>query len=231
MPPIGDLNRVLWFGLFDGVALILGIGALSFVKRRSHLEGHAHVARILALIDTLLIASVVVFALVGSFWVAVLVFWIVGALRSVRPPIFTAWINQGLDPATRATVNSMSTQSDAIGQALAGPVIGGIGKRVSVPWAISVAGLLRISILFLYLRANSPGHGGHAGSRRHDAGARSRRGMTGGEGRGDHGRGGCVGVLPRSRKRRDVSLPSIRGSGEMRRLHGWRREPHTSEWR
>jgi DHA3 family tetracycline resistance protein-like MFS transporter len=153
LPPIGDLNRVLWFGVLDGVALVLGIGALAFVKRRSQLEGHAHVARILALIDILLIASVVVFAVVGSFWVAVLFFWIVGGLRSVRPPIFTAWINQGLDPATRATVNSMGTQSDAIGQALAGPVIGGIGKRVSVPWAISVAGLLRLPILFLYLRA------------------------------------------------------------------------------
>jgi len=153
LPRIGDLNRVLWFGVLDGVALVLGIGALAFVKRRSHLEGHAHVARILAVIDILLIASVVVFAVVGSFWVALVVFWIVGGLRSVRPPIFTAWINQGLDPATRATVNSMGTQSDSIGQAVAGPVIGGIGKRVSVPWAISVAGLLRLPILFLYLRA------------------------------------------------------------------------------
>jgi DHA3 family tetracycline resistance protein-like MFS transporter len=153
LPPLGDLNRVVWFGILDGVALVLGIGALSYVKRRGHLEGHVHVARILALVDLMLIASVVGFAVVGSFGWAVLLFWIVGGLRSVRGPIFTAWINQGLDPATRATINSMGGQADAVGQALAGPVVGGVGRAVSVPWAISLAGLLRLPILFLYLRA------------------------------------------------------------------------------
>jgi MFS family permease len=153
LPPLGDLNRVVWFGILDGAALVLGIGALAYVKRRGHLEGHGHVAKILALVDLLLIASVVGFAVVGSFWWAVCLFWIVGGLRSVRAPIFTAWINQGLDPATRATINSMGGQADAVGQALAGPVVGGVGRAVSVPWAISLAGLIRLPILFLYLRA------------------------------------------------------------------------------
>jgi MFS transporter, DHA3 family, tetracycline resistance protein len=153
LPSLGDLNRVVWFGILDGVALVLGIGALSYVKRRGHLEGHGHVAKILAVVDVLLIVGVVGFAVVGSFWWAVCLFWIVGGLRSVRGPIFTAWINQGLDPATRATINSMGGQADAVGQALAGPVVGGVGRAVSVPWAISLAGLIRLPILFLYLRA------------------------------------------------------------------------------
>jgi MFS transporter, DHA3 family, tetracycline resistance protein len=153
LPPLGGLNRVVWFGILDGVALVLGIGALSYMKGRGHLEGHGHVAKILAVVDLLLIGSVVGFAVVGSFWWAVCLFWIVGGLRSVRGPIFTAWINQGLDPATRATINSMGGQADAVGQALAGPVVGGVGRAVSVPWAISLAGLIRLPILFLYLRA------------------------------------------------------------------------------
>jgi MFS transporter, DHA3 family, tetracycline resistance protein len=153
LPPLGDVDRVFWFGILDGVGLLLGIAALSYVRRRSHLEGHVHVARVLALVDVLLIASVVGFAVIDSFWWAVLLFWIVGGLRSVRGPIFTAWINQGLDPATRATINSMGGQADAVGQAMAGPVAGGVGRAVSVPWAISLAGLLRLPILFLYLRA------------------------------------------------------------------------------
>ena len=119
-------------------------------------------ARLLAAIDIGLILSVVLFAVVGSFWVAVLLFWIVGGLRSVRAPIFTAWINQGLEPATRATINSIGGQADAIGQAMAGPVVGGIARGVSVPWAISVAGLLRLPILFLYLRAIRRGSVGTA---------------------------------------------------------------------
>jgi DHA3 family tetracycline resistance protein-like MFS transporter len=160
LPPLGDLNRVVWFGILDSVALLLGIGGLAYVKRLGHLEGHGHVARLLMVIDVLLIVSVVGFAVAGQFWVAVASFWIVGALRSVRGPIFTAWLNQGLDPATRATINSIGGQADAVGQALAGPVIGGVARGVSVPWAISLAGLLQVPILLLYGRAIRRGSAG-----------------------------------------------------------------------
>ncbi|HET6792585.1 MAG TPA: MFS transporter [Actinomycetota bacterium] len=153
LPSLGDLEPIVWFGILDGVGLVLGIAALAYVRRRGHLEGHGLVAKLLALVDVLLIASVVGFAVVGSFWWAAILFWIVGGLRSLRGPVFTAWINQGLDPATRATINSMGGQADAVGQAMAGPVVGGVGRAVSVPWALSLAGLLRLPILFLYLRA------------------------------------------------------------------------------
>ncbi len=153
LPAIGGLNRVVWFGILDGVGMLLGLAALSIVKRRTHLRGHATVARILAGIDVLLILGVVVFGVVGAFWAAVLAFWVVGALRSVRDPVFTAWVNQGLDPATRATVNSMGTQSDAIGQTAGGPPLGLIASAVSVPAALVVSGLLRAPALLLYARA------------------------------------------------------------------------------
>jgi MFS transporter, DHA3 family, tetracycline resistance protein len=153
LPAFGGLDRVVWFGVIDGVGLLLGLSALSFVKRRADLEGHAAVARVLMAIDVLLIVSVIVFAVVGSFWIALAAFWLVGGLRSVRDPVFTAWINQGLDPATRATINSMGSQSDAIGQTLGGPGLGLIARGVSVPSAIAVSGLLSAPLILLYLRA------------------------------------------------------------------------------
>lgn len=152
LPAIGNLDRVVWFAILDGVGLLLGIGVLSLVKRRTHLNGHAHVARILRWVDVLLIVGVVVFGLSGAFWLAVLTMWMVGALRSVRQPIFDAWLNQGLDPKTRATINSMGSQSDAVGQAAGGPVLGLIGNA-SVPFALVVSGLLRLPSLLLYARA------------------------------------------------------------------------------
>ena len=57
-------------------------------------------------------------------------------------PIFAAWYEPGLDPATRATVGSIGGQADAVGQAVARPVIDGVARGVSVPWAISLADLL-----------------------------------------------------------------------------------------
>jgi DHA3 family tetracycline resistance protein-like MFS transporter len=152
LPAIGNLNRVVWFGILDGVALLLGLGALTLVKRRTHLNGNAHVARILRWLDVLMIVCVVVFGLSGAFWLAVLAMWFVGALRSVREPVFSAWINQGLDPKSRATINSMGSQSDAVGQAAGGPVLGLIGNA-SVPLALVVSGLFQLPSLLLYARA------------------------------------------------------------------------------
>lgn len=153
LPSIGGLALPIWFGILDGGALLLGIVALAVLKRRVHLHGHVSVARVLALVDAALIVSVVAFALVGGFWPALATFWIVGTLRSVREPMFTAWLNQGLDPATRATINSVGGQSDAIGQAAGGPGIGMIARSISVPTALIVSGVLRLPALFLYARA------------------------------------------------------------------------------
>jgi len=161
LPAIGNLDRIVWFGVIDGVALILGIVALAMFKRRSHLNGHAHVARILRVIDLVLIAAVVAFGLAGVFWLALLAMWIVAAIRNVREPIFDAWVNQGLDPSTRATINSMGAQSDAIGQAAGGPALGLIGNA-SVPAALVVSGFLRLPALLLYARAIKRGTVGTA---------------------------------------------------------------------
>ena len=125
LPTLGGLALPVWFGILDGGALLLGIGALAIVKRRVHLQGHAAVARVLAGgRSSCWSLSVVAFAVVASFWWALAAFWLVGTLRSVREPVFTAWINQGLDAKTRATINSVGSQSDAIGQAAGGPGIG-----------------------------------------------------------------------------------------------------------
>jgi len=161
LPAIGNLDRIVWFGLIDGVALILGIVALATFKRRSHLNGHAHVARILRVIDLVLVAAVVGFGLAGAFWLALLTMWVVAAMRDVREPIFDAWVNQGLDPSTRATINSMGAQSDAIGQAAGGPALGVIGNA-SVPAALVVSGVLRLPALLLYARAIKRGTVGTA---------------------------------------------------------------------
>src|SRR4029077_3093192 len=76
VPEIGNLNRIVWYALIDGVALVLGIVGLATVRRRTHLNGHAHVARLLRVIDLVLIGGVVVFGLAGVFWLAVLMMWL-----------------------------------------------------------------------------------------------------------------------------------------------------------
>jgi hypothetical protein len=152
LPAIDGLAPVLWFGVIDAGGLVLGLVALAVVKRRD-LGGQVAVARLLMVIDAVIIASVVVFALAAGFWVALGAVWIVSALRSARDPVFTSWLNQGLDPKTRATINSLGGQADAVGQSVGGPVLGMIASRRSVTAAIVTSGLFALPSLFLYARA------------------------------------------------------------------------------
>jgi len=156
-PEVGQLGLVVWFGVIEGVGLILSIVAAEILRRRADLATHAGVTRVLAGIDIALVVSVVVFAVAGAFWFAVAAFWAVAFLREVREPVFTAWVNRGLDPGTRATVNSMVGQTDAIGQIAGGPTIGVVAVWWSVPAAIAVAGVLRAPALALYVRARRKG--------------------------------------------------------------------------
>lgn len=153
LPSLGGLDRVLWFGILQGGGLLLGIIAVEFIRRRVDISSHVAAAKVLAVIDIFLIAAIVAFGATGHFWVGLTLFWLIALLREANDPVFTAWINQGLDPSTRATVNSMWGQADALGEVLGGPVMGVIAQVRSAGTAIVVAGLARSPALGLFARA------------------------------------------------------------------------------
>jgi len=152
-PEVDQLGLVAWFGVIEAVGLVLALVAAEVLKRRADLADRAEATKVLALIDVLLVVCVVAFALMTSFWGALAAFWVVALLREVREPVFTAWLNRGLDASSRATVNSMAGQVDAVGQIAGGPIIGWAAVGWSVPAAIALAGILRAPALALYGRA------------------------------------------------------------------------------
>jgi DHA3 family tetracycline resistance protein-like MFS transporter len=93
------------------------------------------------------------FALSGSFAFALGTFWFASLVRRVAEPVYLTWINEGLEPGVRASVISMSSQSGALGEASAGPVIGAIGNIFGVRPALTVAAVILSPTLLLYARA------------------------------------------------------------------------------
>src|SRR5436190_10332784 len=59
----------------------------------------------------------------------------------------------------RATVNSIANQADAIGETAGGPIVGVIGKAVSLPAALATSSLFLLPTFGLYARAAR--HDGH----------------------------------------------------------------------
>jgi DHA3 family tetracycline resistance protein-like MFS transporter len=101
----------------------------------------------------LLALAIFTFALSPALVVSVAAVWLVSITRNVLGPLYDAWVNQRLDPDTRATVISMSGQVDAIGQIASGP-LAGLVSLWSIQAAIAFASLLITPALPLIARAN-----------------------------------------------------------------------------
>ena len=150
LPALGNIDPLMWFGVIRAVGMVVSTGSIEVVRRRVNTGSTISMVKTLFMITAILIVSVVGFAWARGFIFALLAYWVIVAARSMIGPIYTAWVNQRLDSAVRATVISMSGQVDAIGQILGGPVIGLIGNLFSVRAAISVSGLLLTPVLGLY---------------------------------------------------------------------------------
>src|SRR5215207_10084933 len=153
LPAIGGLEPVVWFGAIGAGGLVLSYLAAGLVARALDVGNPAVAARLLLVLDFLLVAGMLAFALAGSFALALGAFWFATLVRRVAEPVYLTWLNEGLDPAVRATVISMSSQAGALGEASAGPVVGVIGTIFGVRQALTAAALILSPTLLLYGRA------------------------------------------------------------------------------
>jgi MFS transporter, DHA3 family, tetracycline resistance protein len=152
-PLAGQFQPVFWFGLIRAVGMILSVGAVELVRRKVRTDQPAAVGRASWAISAVLVISLFSIALAKTLLVAVIAIWLISIARNVIDPLYTAWVNQRLDPRVRATVLSMSGQVDAIGQVAGGPVVGVIGSRLSVQAALLASALTLSPVLLLYPRA------------------------------------------------------------------------------
>ena len=144
---------VIWFGILGLVSKFIGLGLSEFVRRRVDFNSHTAVARAAMFLNLLIGIGIVVLALSNNLVVAFAALWVISPLRGASDPVFTAWVNQSLDPKVRATVLSMTSQVDALGQVVGGPVVGVIGNLASVRAALTVSGVIWAGATVLYRRS------------------------------------------------------------------------------
>lgn len=153
LPRLGGLDPVVWFGVINAGTLVLGYLTAEVMGRRLDVGSVPVAARALFVLDALTIAGVLVFALTGNLAFAVGAFWVVGITRRLGEPLYLAWLNEGLEPGVRATVISMGSQANALGQVAGGPAIGAVGTLASIRAALAVAAITLSPALLLYARA------------------------------------------------------------------------------
>ena len=98
------------------------------------------------------VVGVVGVALLGNLWLALACVWLRGAAMAFSAPIESTWLNRNLDGSTRATVLSMNSQANAIGQVAGGPPLGALATRTSIPVALVVAAVVQAPTVLAFLR-------------------------------------------------------------------------------
>jgi DHA3 family tetracycline resistance protein-like MFS transporter len=159
LPELWGLDPVVWFGVFNIVGLVAGIVITSFLVPRFEHADNRKLARTLLWLSVLLSISVIVFGFAASFAVAAVAYLVARLVRRLKDPLYVTWLNRNVeDSSVRATVNSIASQSDAVGEVGGGLAIGAVGTLATLRAALVTTGLLLAPAIALYARALR--HGG-----------------------------------------------------------------------
>lgn len=154
VPGLGSLDPILWFGVLNAGALLLALAFAQPLVPRFERAGRRAMARILLVLDSVLIAATLAFALAGSFVLAVAAFWTIDVARSLSYPVWATWLNANVDDSRiRATVISITNLGDSAGEWGGGPALGAVGSAFGMRTALSVGALVLAPALWLYGRA------------------------------------------------------------------------------
>lgn len=154
-PSLGHFQPVVWFGILNFAASLVGLGVTRLLQSRLEaITQQSHrAARWLVVTKTLASLAVLVFALAGQFWLAVVALLVRGALMAVGGPIHRAWLVQTIPAPVRATVLSMNGLTNAFGQTAGGPGVGALGNTRGLPTALAAASVLFLLEVPVYLQA------------------------------------------------------------------------------
>ena len=123
-PSGSPIDPVILVGLITAGGALLGVAATELVRRRLDTTRPNAIARMM------MVASRCVGRRADqpfprrSLVLGISTIWLIDVFRSLNSPLYTTWVNQRLEPPVRATVLSMSSQVDAVGQIGTGPALG-----------------------------------------------------------------------------------------------------------
>ena len=154
LPAAGHLDPVVWFGVFWLVGMLLNIASIGSLIRRVERGDRRVVSRFLFGFTSLELAAMLLFAMTGSTWLAIAGLLGVFFARNMAGPLYDTWLNEQItDSSVRATVLSLTGQSNAIGQAAGGPVLGAVGNAWGIRASLAGGAAAIAPALGLFARA------------------------------------------------------------------------------
>ncbi|MDF2681145.1 MAG: transporter [Brevibacillus sp.] len=146
-------SMAVWFGVIAALTAFLGLVAVKFTEKRLDVNNERAVMVGMFVLTCLRIVLLLSFALSPNFWWALSSLLLIGVIEAISSPLYDTWLNLNIPSNVRATVLSMLSQSNALGQTAGGPVVGWIGSRASIRASLIVAAILLSPIVYVYGQA------------------------------------------------------------------------------
>ena len=148
-----SFTEATWFGILQAGSLLGGAVVTWRISQTTALHKPQRLVQILLACTVVMLLATLVFALARVFWLALIAVWMTRWMRIAMRPLVVVWANRGLAPGARATVLSMLSQSEALGEVCGGPLLGLVGTLHTVRTALAGAAMVLLPVLPLYGRA------------------------------------------------------------------------------
>jgi DHA3 family tetracycline resistance protein-like MFS transporter len=142
--------------VFGGLAMIAALGSIvvtGLAGRWIDAVRPRRVGRVLAIVQALTALGMIGLGWAGHWWVAVGLYLGVRLIRDSAQPVLNVWLVSATAPESRATIFSIVSQADALGQVAGGPPAGFVAQRRTIGAGISVAGLFVLPAVALFALA------------------------------------------------------------------------------
>jgi DHA3 family tetracycline resistance protein-like MFS transporter len=154
VPRLLGLDAVVWFGVIAAASLLLTVLVAQPLVSRLERLSRGGMARLLMALDALLVAAMLGFALAGSFAFAVATYLASRLAQSLGDPVQAAWVNSNVeDSRVRATVISVTSVGNSVGELSGGPGLGAIGNVFGIRAALAAGAFVLLPGLVLFGRA------------------------------------------------------------------------------
>jgi len=152
--PLFAGSPVAFFSILRAAGSIAGIAVLHPVEQRLDTGSFRSIARAMLFFTAVISMGLAGFALSPVLGLAFFMYLLVTVARTVAAPLYTAWVNRRLETGSRATVLSMASQVDAVGQICGGPAVGLVARMMSVVAALLSSSALVVPAFLLIRRAD-----------------------------------------------------------------------------
>jgi MFS transporter, DHA3 family, tetracycline resistance protein len=153
-PSTGHLEPIVWFGIMRMIASLMAIGLVQYVRHRVDTTDRQALNAWMLRINLLQMASLLVFALTNETYSGMFSSLSATTMNRGFQPLYLALLNMHVQSGVRATVLSMSSQVDSLGQVTVGPILGVVASQTSIRVALVCTALLLLPAIALNVRAS-----------------------------------------------------------------------------